>query len=529
MHELSTESFEPGEIDRLRRRVTALEEQVDGMFAANSAIKLVIDPDGGAIVAANAAAAHFYGYSVDELTQLRITELNQMPDELVQREMRRAHGGRARSHEFIHRLKSGELRNVEVYSGPCPFNGRTLLFSILFDITERKRLAEELAQTQRMDALGRLAGGVAHDFNNLLTTVEMLRALIERKLGRGLSVESDLAELKNAVARGAAFTAQLLAFCRRQPVAPVLVDVGAVVRELEPILRRIAAEGVELTTEVAAGGAVVADRSQLEQVIMNLAINATDAMPDGGRLTVAVDRETIDAATAARLGVLTGEAVVLRVADTGTGIPAELHDRIFEPFFTTKPRGRGTGLGLATVYGVARQSGGAVAVESAPGAGAVFRVWLPRARVEPAPLPLAPGVRVVRGGDETILVAEDEETSRRAIVRLLEEVGYRVLEARDGESALATSRGHDGRIDLLLSDVVMPVMGGPELARAVLRERPAVRVLYMSGYVDSPVVDHGLLDASERLLAKPFCLDDLLQAVRQVLDGPARRAPARAG
>jgi CheY-like chemotaxis protein len=252
-------------------------------------------------------------------------------------------------------------------------------------------------------------------------------------------------------------------------------------------------------------------------------------MPDGGRLTVAVEHEAIDAAAAARLGVPVGDAVVLRVADTGTGIPPELHERIFEPFFTTKPRGRGTGLGLATVYGVARQSGGAVAVESAAGAGAVFRVWLPRARVEPTPLPLAPGVRVVRGGDETILVAEDEETSRRAIVGLLEEVGYRVLEARDGESALVTARVHGGRIDLLLSDVVMPVMGGPELARAVLRERPDIRVLYMSGYVDSPVVDHGLLDASERLLAKPFGLDDLLQAVRQILDGPARRAPARVG
>jgi len=525
MHELG-ESV-PGELDRLHRRVAALEEQVSGMFAANTAIKLIIDPDGGAIVAANPAAASFYGYPIEELTRLRITDLNQLPDELVQREMTRAQGGQRGAFEFIHRLKSGELRHVEVYSTPCPVEERKLLFSIIFDITERKRLAEELAQTQRMDALGRLAGGVAHDFNNLLTTVEMLRALIERKVSRGMSVESDLAELKGAVARGAAFTAQLLAFCRRQPVAPVLVDLSHVVGELEPIVRRIAAERVTLTIFTPDSAPVVADRSQLEQVILNLAINATDAMPHGGALTVTVGGESLDPAAAARLGVTAGEMVVLRVEDTGVGIEPALHERIFEPFFTSKPSGRGTGLGLATVYGIARQSGGAVAVDSSPGEGAVFRVWLPRARVEPRPLPLVRGVRAVVGGEETILVAEDEMTSRNAIVHLLEEVGYRVIAAGDGESALASAGAHDGPLHLLLSDVVMPIMGGPELARAILRERPEVRVLYMSGYVDSPIVDHGLLDASHCLLAKPFSLDELLQAVRQVLDSPARRAPAR--
>jgi two-component system cell cycle sensor histidine kinase/response regulator CckA len=514
------------ELDRLRLRVAALESQIDGMFAANNAIKLFIDPDTAAIVAANRAASQFYGYTVEELTQLKVTDLNQLPAELVRRQLDRARDEHRTFFEFMHRLKSGELRNVEVQTGLCQVDGRQLLFSIIFDVTERKRLAEELALTQRMEALGRLAGGVAHDFNNLLTTVEMLRSLIERKLQRDRPVDAELNELKGAVSRGAAFTSQLLAFCRRQPVAPVLVDLAQVVRELEPILRRLATERVDLVMDILDRAPVVADRSQLEQVILNLAINATDAMPQGGRLTVVVTEQNIDGATAVRLGLIPGRAVQLRVEDTGVGIAPELHERIFEPFFTSKPSGRGTGLGLATVYGIARQSGGAVGVESAPGAGAAFRVWLPRAQVEPPPMSVGGETSEIVGGGETILVAEDEDSSRHAIVHLLQEVGYRVLEARDGEAALSIARAHPGQLDLLLSDVVMPVMGGPELARALRRERADVRVLYMSGYADSPVVDHGLLDASQRLLAKPFSLDDLLRAVRQVLEAPPQDPPA---
>jgi len=521
----------------LRQRVIALEKQVAGMFAGNRAVKLYIDPASGAIVGANPAAARFYGYSIEELVQLRITDLNQLPAELVRREMDRARGEERTSFEFMHRLRSGELRNVEVYSGPCRVGGRDLLFSIIFDITERKRLAEELAQTQRMEALGRLAGGVAHDFNNLLTTVEMLRSLIERKAFRGLSVENELGELRGAVSRGAAFTSQLLAFCRRRPVWPVLVDVAQVVRELEPIVRRLAGERIATAISAPDSAPVVADRSQLEQLILNLAMNAADAMQStlpqasspsgGGRMTIAVSRAELDDAAIARLGMASGDAVELRVEDTGPAIDPALQERIFEPFFTGKS-GRGTGLGLATVYGIARQSGGSVAVESAPGAGSVFRVWLPRARVEPEPLPIGAGAPDITRGSETVLVAEDEDTSRQAIVHLLAEVGYRVLEARDGQAALEVARGHSGPLDLLLSDVVMPVMGGPELAKALLRERPDTRVLYMSGYVDSPIVDHGLLDASQHLLAKPFSLEELLRAVRRVLDDPSH-GPRRPG
>jgi two-component system, cell cycle sensor histidine kinase and response regulator CckA len=510
---------------RWRQRAIALERQVAGMFAGNGAIKLYIDPASGAIVDANPAAALFYGYSIAELTQLRVADLNQLPAELIRREMDRARGEQ-RSFEFMHRLRSGELRHVEVYTGPCHVGGRELLFSIIFDITERKRLAQELAQTQRMESLGRLAGGVAHDFNNLLTTVEMLRSLIERKACRGLSVETELGELRGAVARGAAFTGQLLAFCRRRPVSPVLVDLAQVVRELEPIVRRLAGERIVTAISAPDSAPVVADRSQLEQMILNLAMNAADAMPRGGSMNLAVAGGALDAAAAARLGMEPGDAVELRVEDTGAGIDPELHDRIFEPFFDGKA-GRGSGLGLATVYGIARQSGGAVAVESAPGAGSLFRVWLPRAHVDPEPMPLGSGERAITHGSETVLVAEDEDTSRQAIAHLLAEVGYEVLEARDGQAALAIARAHSGPLHLLLSDVVMPVMGGPELAKALLRERPDTRILYMSGYVDSPVVDHGLLDASQHLLAKPFSLEELLRAVRQVLDAPLREERRR--
>jgi len=532
----------------LRARGDALEARVADMFLRNTAVKLLIDPEGcaadgsapGAIVDANEAAASFYGFSRAELQHMNIMDLNQLPRELVQREMERARAEQRSCFEFKHRLRSGAVRDVQVYSGPCQVGERQLLFSIICDITERNKLAEQLAHAQRMEALGRLAGGVAHDFNNLLTTVEIISAIIGKRVERGQDVQGELAELGDLVTRGEGLTRQLLAFCRRQVMRTVLVDVAEVVAGMQQLLERLtdtrgarAHERIELHVDITTQPApVVCDPSQIEQVVLNLALNGRDAMPSGGRLDLSVAHASVDDAQAQRLGVAAGAFVLLTVADEGVGIEPAQQRQVFEPFFTTKPTGQGTGLGLATAYGIVRQSGGAITLESAPGMGSTFSVWLPLACArsvglsEPAPGQApTPAVAAPRTGADdvqTILLADDDASIRRAIRLVLETAGYLVLDACDGQHGLELARAHRGGLDLLLTDVVMPRVGGRELARDVVRAHPHVRVLFMSGHVDSPAVGHGMLDVAGAFLAKPFTLEVLLAKVRAVLEAPSR-------
>jgi two-component system cell cycle sensor histidine kinase/response regulator CckA len=535
-----------------RRRALALEDTVADMFQRNSAVKLLIDPAGGSIVDASEAAAEFYGYSRDELVRMTIMDLNQLPNELVEREMERARSERRGYFEFKHRLRSGDVRDVQVYSGPCRVDGRQLLFSVICDISERNRLAEQLAHAQRMDALGRLAGGVAHDFNNLLTTVEIIAAIVGKRTERGQDVRAEVDELRDLVTRGEGLTRQLLAFCRRQVMRTVLVDLAEVVTGMERLLARLVCTSppgggddvpgtaaparsprpVRLELDVSAGPApVIGDPTQLEQVVLNLALNGRDAMPEGGRLAIRVEPQPVPAARAATLGVKPGDYVVLTVTDEGVGIEVAQQRHVFEPFFTTKPTGLGTGLGLATAYGIVHQSGGTITLASAPGQGSTFQVWLPRASAASHGLIAAPAgdpalAQARAGGHETILLVEDEPSIRRGIRAVLEAAGYQVIEAADGAAGLSVARANRGAIALLLTDVVMPRVGGRELARDVVREQPEVRVLFMSGYVDSPVVDLGLLDVAEAFLAKPFTTETLLARVRKVLDAPSRHPTA---
>jgi two-component system cell cycle sensor histidine kinase/response regulator CckA len=536
----------------LRARVAELEDTVADMFQRNTAVKLLIDPEGGAIVDANEAAAAFYGYSREELVRMTIKDLNQLPKELVQREMERAGSERRSYFEFKHRLRSGDVRDVQVYSGPCRVGGRRLLFSVICDITERNRLAEQLGHAQRMEALGRLAGGVAHDFNNLLMTVEIIAAIVGKRAERGQDVRAEVDELRDLVTRGEGLTGQLLAFCRRQVMRTVLVDLAELVAGMRQLLTRLVCTAapstratasamvpvepgqgerpivLELDLDLADGPAhVIGDPSQLEQVVLNLALNGRDAMPQGGRLVIRVRHAAVAEAQAASLGVKPGGFVVLTVSDEGMGIEPALQRHVFEPFFTTKPTGQGTGLGLATAYGIVHQSGGAITLTSAPGAGSTFLVWLPDAsEAASGVIGAAPGTTSVRpaapAAEETILVVDDEASIRRGVRQVLESAGYQVIEASDGREGLAVLREHHGPIDLLLTDVVMPRVGGRELARDVVRERPAVRVLFMSGYVDTPAVDHGMLDVAEWFLSKPFTADGLLAKVREVLNAPSR-------
>ena len=380
-------------------------------------------------------------------------------------------------------------------------------------------LEQQLFQAQRLESVGRLAGGVAHDFNNLLTVINSYSDLAIEGLRAGDPLRDDLQEIRDAGRRAARLTSQLLAFSRRQVLEPEVLDLNEVVTGLERMLRRVIGEDVDLRFVPAEGIAHTrADRGQLEQVLMNLVVNARDAMPHGGALTLETAEVELDAEYARRRpGVTAGAYVMMAVSDTGEGMDASTCAHIFEPFFTTKAEGRGTGLGLSTVYGIVKQSGGNIWVYSEPGKGTTFKVYLPvtaERGVASRPIRVPSTVE----GSETVLLVEDEDAVRALAQRILESAGYRVLAAANGGEALLTCEQAARPIHLMLTDVVMPRMGGRQLADRLAVLRPDLRVLYMSGYTDNAIVHHGVLDSGTRFLAKPFTARTLLRAVRDALD-----------
>ena len=388
------------------------------------------------------------------------------------------------------------------------------------DITEQRQLEQRLLQALKLESVGRLAGGVAHDFNNLLVAILGYAQFLEEGIRAGKPSLEDLAEIREAGEQARDLTRQLLAVARRQVVEPVVMDLNGVLRDAERLLRRVLGEDVVLTVIPAPDlWRVKADPAQVQQVVLNLAVNARDAMPRGGTLVLETANVEIDDRYAqAHPGVRPGRYARLAVSDSGVGMSPEARAHLFEPFFTTKPAGEGTGLGLATVYGIVQQAGGHVSVHSETGRGTSFQIHLPRTEeAEAGPEPAA--ARRDIGGDETVLVVEDAPAVRELAVRALEEAGYRVLQARNGREALAAA-GAPGPVHLVLTDVVMPDMSGPQLAQALGRNRPGTRVLYMSGYTENTVVHHGVIDAGVSFLAKPFTPTSLLEKVRHVLDAP---------
>jgi len=389
------------------------------------------------------------------------------------------------------------------------------------DITNQRRTEQQLQASQRLEAIGRLAGGVAHDFNNLLTVINSYTAFAIDALPESHPVRSDLIEVLTAGERGAALTRQLLAFGRKQILEPVILDLNEVVRGVERMLRRLLGEDIDIMVVLADGlGNVEADPSQVEQVIMNLAVNARDAMPQGGKLTIETANVELDEQYAEkRISVRPGQFVRLSISDTGCGMAATTRERIFEPFFSTKEHGKGTGLGLATVYGVIKQSGGHIWVYSEPGHGSTFKVYLPQVDVQPLETKRRPASLSPRG-NETVLIVEDETPVRKIAERVLTTAGYRVLTAATPREALLLCEEHAGEIELLLTDVVMPEMGGRDLAERVSKLNSNIKVLYMSGYTDNAIVHHGVLDREARFIAKPFTFVTLTRKVREVLDEP---------
>jgi PAS domain S-box-containing protein len=494
---------------------------------------LIVDEQGN-IVTSNRQAEALFGWSREELTGKRVEELVPQASRAdhARRRERYASDARVRPMGAGTNLRAvrrdGIELDVQISLAPYVRSGRRYVVAAVRDSSERvraernqKRLELELRNAQRLDSLGRLAGGVAHDFNNLLSVVLGVSSLLVESLPQGDPIRADLALIEESARRATALTQQLLAFGRRQILEPSVIAVDRLVRRMEAMLRRVIGENVELVIRAAkdAGRARV-DPGQLEQVILNLAVNARDAMPAGGTLTIETSNVDLDEDYATRHAEVTaGRYVMLAVSDNGTGMDDATAARVFEPFFTTKEPGKGTGLGLATVHGVVKQSDGHIAVYSEPGRGTVFKVYLPRAE-EPETLESRPPPATSRSGrGETILVVEDNDLVRVAARRILGHAGYSVLTASDAREALDLARTLDS-LDLLLTDVVMPGMGGHELALQLAELKPGLRVLYMSGYTENTVVHHGIRVRGAAFVQKPLSSEALTRRVREALDAP---------
>jgi two-component system, cell cycle sensor histidine kinase and response regulator CckA len=505
----------------LRKLLRAVEQSAD---------MVVITDRSGIIEYANPAFETLTGYSCEEVVGCNPSLLNsgeQVP--ALYRELwQTILSGNVFRGVLANRKKTGELFYVEKTITPVrDGEGRiTHFISNDRDITERRKLEAELRQAQKMDAIGRLAGGVAHDFNNLLLVISAYAELTLDVLAEENPLRRNLLEILTASRRAADLTRQLLAFGRKQMQVLQLLDMNSVVQQISAMLPRLIGEDIQLV--VVPGqeiGSVKADPVQMEQILMNLAANARDAMPGGGTLTIETSVVHLDEVYAREHTIVPpGEYVLLAVTDSGQGIAPEHINHIFEPFYTTKEEGKGTGLGLATVYGIVKQNHGFVWVYSELGLGTTFKIYLPCVRSAKLCTPVPKLVEDCRGGNETVLLVEDEAAVRESTTKFLTLNGYTVLEARNGQDALQIARDYLGLIHLMVSDVVMPHMGGAQVAEQLATERPTMKVLFMSGYAESTILRHGVIDVQNGFLQKPFTLKALARKIREILE---RSEPAR--
>ena len=510
------------ERERMKRQLREREEYFKSLIEQAMDIIAVLDAD-GAVRYASPSVLPLLGYGAEELVGQHIFDLVHPDDvgpalRVFAEGVATGQGDRLLGLQVRH--KDGTYRSLEAI-------GRYLLDDPVVrgvvinarDVTERRSLERQLLQAQKMEAVGRLAGGIAHDFNNVLTAIFGYADLLTEEFPAGSPARQDLEEIRKAATRASALTRQLLAFSRQQVLAPMVLSVNDLVDDVDKMLRRLVGEDVELRLNLARdAGNVRADSGQLQQVIMNLVVNARDAMPTGGKLVIeTADAELTEQYAEMHQAVIPGRYVMLAVSDTGVGMDAQTKARIFEPFFTTKEKGKGTGLGLSTVYGIVKQSGGYVWVYSEPGHGTTFKLYLPRVDA-PAEPQAPPRETATLTGTETILLAEDDDILRPLTKGLLAKLGYTVLEAESAEQALAVAGARQGPIHLLVADVVMPGASGRELARRLAQSRPETRVLYVSGYTDDAIVHHGMLDPGLKFLQKPFTPAALARKVREVLD-----------
>ncbi|MFB3915106.1 MAG: PAS domain S-box protein [Terriglobales bacterium] len=476
----------------------------------------------GVITSWNKGAEKIYGYPANEVIgrDVRFLLPPDRSDEIMSN-LEKVRHGISSTTETVRIRADGKPVNIMLTISPIrDKNGNVVGAStVAHDITEQKRLEEQLRQSQKMEAIGRLAGGVAHDFNNLLSVIVGYAYLMRFSVEKGHPLANAAEQVMNAAEKAGALTRQLLAFSRRQVLQPEVIDLNDVVYSMEKMLPRLIGEDIDLQTVRTPGlKSVKADPGQLEQVIMNLVVNARDAMPEGGKLTIETANIHFSEEEAQHHDVAPGDYVMLAVSDTGYGMDEQTRAHMFEPFFTTKESGKGTGLGLATVYGIVNQSSGHIWVYSEPGAGTTFKIYLPAVSDTAERSGISQTPEFTMAGSETVLVVEDEDSLRALIVNVLDSKGYKVLSAASGAAALKIFKESHGEIDLLLTDVVMPGMRGQELAHQLLRHSPRLPVIYMSGYTDNALMHAGSLPEGTIFLQKPFTPDIVLRKVREVLD-----------
>jgi two-component system cell cycle sensor histidine kinase/response regulator CckA len=497
------------------------EEMFRLLFNNNPLPTFVIDQGTLRFLEVNDAAVRQYGYSLAEFREMTAMEIRPEAERAKYIEhLRQSHDDGPHTGHWQHRKKDGKIFQVESISHELDYSGRRVRLVVAQDISERHILEQQLRQSQKMEAVGRLAGGIAHDFNNLLMVIKGHTELLLNVLPPAEQYSRKIEQIERAADRASALTRQLLAFSRLQVLQPRVMNLNDVVHDMGRLLPRMIGEDVELVIRTSENlGAIRADASQMEQVIMNLAVNARDAMPGGGKLLIETSNTELDSAYNTRHPIVRqGRYVLIAVSDTGTGMSAETQAHIFEPFFTTKAQGKGTGLGLATVYGIVKQSGGFIWVYSELGRGTSFKIYLPRVDqpVERV-IPVVASVSEAPRGTATILLTEDEQDVREVAREFLESGGYTVIEARDGAEALGFVHKHEATINLLVTDMVMPGMTGLELAARMKEKRPGLRILYMSGYSDRAAAESLQSDPSLRLLTKPFSRWALLRAVHELL------------
>jgi signal transduction histidine kinase/CheY-like chemotaxis protein len=482
----------------------------------------IVEAETGKFLAANAAATRLYNYSADEFRRMSVGEI-EVEEQDAPETLPSAPGVKV----WRHRDGNGRLIDVEGAVHDIQFDGKAARLAVLLDITGRRRLEEQLRQAQKMEAVGMLAGGVAHDFNNLLTIITGYSQLILNNIGPDDSNRHSVEQIMKAGERAAALTKQLLAFSRRQVLQPKVLDLNKLVTSLATMLQRLIGEDIDLRLVLPSElGRVNADPGQVEQVLMNLVVNARDAMPQGGVLTVETKNIVLDDSYVGRhISAKPGQYILLAVSDTGAGMDQATQARLFEPFFTTKGTGKGTGLGLSTVFGIVKQSGGSVEVYSEPGRGTSVKVYLPRID-QPVSLDTEAEQLRVQRGSETILLVEDDEMVRTLVRETLQREGYRILDAPGPIDAKRIADQHKGVIQLMITDVVMPKISGRDLADQLLKRRPDMKVLYMSGYTDNAVLNNGILSKEVAFLQKPFTPATLTHKVREVLEGDGRTRKA---
>ena len=497
------------------------EEKFKAIFNESLDVVMIMDSESGEILSVNQSVSHILGYENKGLLEKHFSILFPSESKLTGNNLLEKlfiHGSVFESQEFVR--ADGSVLPMDLTATVVPWDKGKAILATFRDVSERKILEDQFRQAQKMEAIGVLAGGVAHDFNNLLTTIIGCSDLMMMSIGKDHELREDLEDIKKAGYQAASLTRQLLAFSRRQILEPKVIDLNDVIPDMDRMLRRLIGEDIDLETVLTPDlGRVEADPGQIEQIIMNLAVNARDAMPRGGRLTIETANMDLDVTYARNhMAVTPGPYVMMAISDSGTGMDEETLSKVFDPFFTTKEVGKGTGLGLSTIYGIVKQSNGNIWAYSEPGKGTTFKIYLPRVEKEIEETEAVEAAAESLTGSEAILVVEDNEMVRDLVQTIFQRHGYSVLTAQDGEEAIKVSKEHDGPIHLMVTDVVMPNMSGKELAERLNALRPDMKVLYMSGYTDNAIVHHGVLAQEMVFIQKPFTPESLARKVREVID-----------